>query len=542
MQIIEVIQGSDAWHAVRAEHFTASEAPAMLGLSKYMTRSELIKQKATGVTPEIDAATQRRFDAGHAAEAAARVLAEEVIGEDLFQLTGRGEFDGLPLLASFDGITLTEDCIWEHKIWNEDFAFYIDRTADIPATHWPQVEQQLLISGAEKAMFTVSDGTEDRTRSIWYASKPERRAALIAGWKQFASDLKNYRYVEEKPEVVAPPIEDLPALTVEITGRVLSSNLAQWKGVVVSRIQAISTNLQTDEDFAIAEKTVKFLDDGEKRVDLVKEQAQSQSADIDTLFRTLDSMKAEMRAKRLELEKLVKARKDAIRGEIAQEARDALAAHLAGLNKRINHAAPIEASADFAGAMKAKKTVASLREAVGNELARAKAETSMLAEKIEANLQTLAQHSEYQFLFNDSRQLLMKSNDDLLAVIENRITKHKADEVARIAAETARIRAEEERKAQAEAQKQIEEAARQAQINAELAKQKVELVAQPAPQESPTVVAAAPVVQPSISVRHGASQRESLRKGIDAALDAMDEAGLKMVQHFIDRMSHSAAA
>ena len=65
-------QGSPEWHALRARHFTASEASAMLGVSKYQTRADLIKRNATGLVEEVDAATQRRFDDGHAAEAAAR--------------------------------------------------------------------------------------------------------------------------------------------------------------------------------------------------------------------------------------------------------------------------------------------------------------------------------------------------------------------------------------------------------------------------------------------------------------------------------------
>ena len=70
-----LIQGSPEWHAHRANHFNASDAPAMMGCSPYKTRTQLLHEKHTGVTPEVDAATQRRFDAGHAAEAAARPCA-----------------------------------------------------------------------------------------------------------------------------------------------------------------------------------------------------------------------------------------------------------------------------------------------------------------------------------------------------------------------------------------------------------------------------------------------------------------------------------
>ena len=67
-----IIQGSPSWHAYRAQHFNASDAPAMLGVSPYKTRTQLLHELHTGLSPEVDAATQRRFDSGHEAEAAAR--------------------------------------------------------------------------------------------------------------------------------------------------------------------------------------------------------------------------------------------------------------------------------------------------------------------------------------------------------------------------------------------------------------------------------------------------------------------------------------
>ena len=75
MQIVNLIQGSQEWHAHRAQHFNASDAPAMMACSSYKTRAELIKELATGIGQEVDAATQRRFDAGHQFEALARPLA-----------------------------------------------------------------------------------------------------------------------------------------------------------------------------------------------------------------------------------------------------------------------------------------------------------------------------------------------------------------------------------------------------------------------------------------------------------------------------------
>ena len=48
MKILDLVQGTDTWLKTRLNHFTASEAPAMMNQSKYMTRNELLKLKKTG--------------------------------------------------------------------------------------------------------------------------------------------------------------------------------------------------------------------------------------------------------------------------------------------------------------------------------------------------------------------------------------------------------------------------------------------------------------------------------------------------------------
>ena len=67
MKTHNLTQGSAAWLAYRATHFNASDAPAMLGVSPYKTRTELLHELHTGLAPEVDAHTQARFDAGQVA-------------------------------------------------------------------------------------------------------------------------------------------------------------------------------------------------------------------------------------------------------------------------------------------------------------------------------------------------------------------------------------------------------------------------------------------------------------------------------------------
>lgn len=115
MQIVNLTQGSPAWHQHRAQHWNASDAPAMMGCSSYKTRSELVRELATGIAPEADAATERRFADGHRFEALARPLAEEIIGEELSPCVGT---EG-KLSASFDGLTFMNDVGFEHKSVND---------------------------------------------------------------------------------------------------------------------------------------------------------------------------------------------------------------------------------------------------------------------------------------------------------------------------------------------------------------------------------------------------------------------------------------
>ena len=111
MQLHNLTQGSPEWHAYRAQHFNASDAPAMMGCSPYKTRTQLLHELHTGLTPDVDAAQQRRFDDGHRYEALARPLAEEFIGQELYPVVGsEGRYS-----ASSDGLTMDETIGFEHN-------------------------------------------------------------------------------------------------------------------------------------------------------------------------------------------------------------------------------------------------------------------------------------------------------------------------------------------------------------------------------------------------------------------------------------------
>ena len=450
-------QGSAAWHAARAKHFCASEAAAALGLSKYTTRDELLRQKATGLTEEVSPAKQRIFDAGHEAEALARPIAEEIAGTEFYPVVATREVEGMALLASFDGIDLLDEVIWEHKLLNQALVQQV-QAGDLEPHYYLQLEHQLLVSGAQRALFTTSDGTPEGTHPLWYESKPERRAQLIAGWRQFAADLAAYVPPEAKPApVVAEAMESLPAVSVRLDGKLaVVSNLPDFGTALRAFIQRIPAKPDTDQDFANAESACKALKRAEDALTAGEDAALGEMVDFEAMRRQVRDLKELARTTRLATEKLVAARKEQIRGEIVAGGIAALREHISALNAAMPAAYMPQVPADFAGAVKGKRTLDSLRGAVNDELARAKIAASEIANRIHANVKTLQASG---LVVHDAAALVLKAPDDLAAIIANRVTA----EQQRQEAERERIRREEQERADREARQKLEAEARDAQ-------------------------------------------------------------------------------
>ena len=451
MRILEGInQGSPEWHAARAHRFTASQAPAMMGASKYQTRAELLREKATGITPEITPERQRLFDRGHAAEAGARAMAEKALGEDLYPVTAISDTDDR-LLASFDGITLGENIAFECKLWNESLATDI-RNETLNAHYYWQLEHQLLVSGAEFVLFVSSDGAE-RYVSMEYRSLPERRAALIAGWDQFAADLAAYAPTEQAATVTATPIESLPAVVVQVQGALtVGGNLDAFGLALRDFIARIPARPATDQQFVDAEAACKALKKAEDALTQAEDGALAQISDVEVMRRTVADLKELARSTRLATEKLVKAEKDARRTEKVMAARAEFDKHVARLQADIKGVRLIVPMPDFGGAIKGLSSLASIDDKLTAALIAGKAEANTLAGRIANNLKTLDSVPQYAHLFADRQELAYKDAETLELLMQKRVDA----EAARIEAERERIRQEEERKAHEAAERQAE--------------------------------------------------------------------------------------
>lgn len=428
MIIHQLQQGTEAWHKFRAEHFTASDASAMLGYSKYKTRTELLQEKKTGITPEVTPAQQALFDKGHLTEAMARAILEERMADEFFPVTGTSS-KRTEIAASLDGMTFCESILFEHKLWNLKLAQFMTELDDLPDTHWPQVEQQLYVSGAGTCVFVVSDGTEDNWVQVEYYSRPERLKKVLNGWSQFEKDLESYEPKTPVEKVVAEVVRELPAITFDLdkNSLALTSNIKQYKEAALALVKRSKEVMKTDQDFADAEARSKIFKSAETKLESIIESVQGEVQDIDTFVKDVREIKENIRQSRLSQDKQVKARKEEVKAKIVADSGIAFVNHVKELNKDISPASiPFTLERTyFSDAIKGKKNVSSIQSAADDALAKAKIEANEWSEKIADNLTIFnEQASAYEFLFADKAEVVLKDADDLSAVIKARIAEH----------------------------------------------------------------------------------------------------------------------
>lgn len=461
MQTHTLIQGSPEWMAHRAKYKNASDAPVMLGCSPYKTRQQLLKEMSTGLTAEVDGATQARFDAGHRFEALARPLAEEIIGDDLAPVVAsEGEYS-----ASFDGLTLMGDVAFEHKTLNNELRNVLAPSfaaPDIPKHYRVQMEQQCMVAGCEKVLFMAtqwagSDLVEER--HCWYWPDLALRAEIIAGWKQFAEDLAAYQPAEAAPAAVATVQPSLPAPVVRMDGALtVASNLPDFAVALRAYIDGIPKVPSSDQEFADCEAACKSLKKAEDALQQAEDGALAQMTDVEQMRRVVGDLRTLARTTRLASEKMVAARKEQIRTEIYEGGCKAYRDHVAGLNARLGKPYMPTLPVDFAGAIKNKRTVDSLRDAVSTHLATVKIAANEVADRIQINLDYLRENAkDHAFLFADTASIVLKAADDLAALVQSRIMAHQKAEADRLERERAAIAEQERVKAEARARAEKDE-------------------------------------------------------------------------------------
>lgn len=462
MKLLNLVQGTDEWLQARANYFTASDAPAMMGDSKYKSRNQLLQEKKTGRRETVDAFKQNLFDKGHAAEAAARNIIEINMLETFAPVVGVIEVDGVSLLASLDGLSENGSTVFEHKLFNATLAENVKNKVLEPSHYW-QLEQQLLVAGAQNVLFVCSDGTEESWAEMFYTSDPERRAALIAGWKQFAKDFETFEPEVKVESVVANKAEDFPLVNYRVEGSTVISNIAQVMPVIAARAEEeMNRVLETDQDFADKEALNKATKAARDRLKDIVEQAKGEFVSFSEFASTAAQVDSVLQKMQSHGEKQVKEAKERKKNEIREAGDKAINNYLAECEEKISPLSvrrAVSVNPDFVSAMKGKRNLESLKDAVDDVVAAAKIEIDKAMSRIVPNQVFVREHDEYSFLFPDIQQIINQDLEPFQAIVKSRIAAHVEAEEKKAEDLREQIRKEEEAKANEKTEQAAEKVA-----------------------------------------------------------------------------------
>lgn len=464
MKILNLVQGSEEWLEARLNYLCASEAPVVMGETKFMTRKQLLDVKKGWQNNPDPAFKQRLFEKGHENEDKARELLELTTMDDFPPVVLLSSIEGLSVecLASFDGLLDGKpgELIFEHKDWNLTLAENVRNQILEPLYYW-QLEHQCLVNNSDTVLFICSDGTNENKVTMYYESQPERRAELIKGWQLFLEELAEHELEAKKEVVVAQHQEDLPMITCEVKGTEVVTNLGEYLPLIRKSVKdRLAVVLESDQDFADAEAFVKKLKtarDGLKsKQQEVTDKFESYSLFVNQVAET-DSV---LQKAHSQLDKAVKKNKETKKQAIINNAVAELQNFCIELNQSLEGSTDISLllnQPDFAAAVKGKRNFASMESAVDDVLAKAKLERQELADKVKVNLESFKEYaSDHRFLFNDWQQLIIKDNEDLVNMIKARISEHEEAEAERKRQEQKRIEQEAKEKAEREAKAKLE--------------------------------------------------------------------------------------
>jgi putative phage-type endonuclease len=177
--ILQVEQGTAAWHQHRLTHRNASEAATVLGVSPWQTPYQLWQLKTGRAQPEPPNAAMAW---GTRMEPQARAAYEERTGLVMEPLVlVDGEYS-----ASLDGLTLDGKLLLEVKCPAKGKAsglWQAVSAGEIPLHYQYQLQHQLLVSRAELAHLFV--WTEEEAILLEHVPDPDSFTILCDSWDAF---------------------------------------------------------------------------------------------------------------------------------------------------------------------------------------------------------------------------------------------------------------------------------------------------------------------------------------------------------------------
>lgn len=148
-------QGTTAWHEFRAKGIGSSDAPTIMGVSPWSTPYQLWEEKCGFVKRDVSNYATKR---GHDLEPVARANYELETGLMMPPtLAVHQHYDWLR--ASLDGFNKDENIVLEIKCPGKD-DHELAINGKVPEKYYPQLQHQLLVTGAKVAHYYSFDGNK----------------------------------------------------------------------------------------------------------------------------------------------------------------------------------------------------------------------------------------------------------------------------------------------------------------------------------------------------------------------------------------------
>lgn len=202
LEIIDVEQGSQEWHDLRAKYTrTASRTSTVLGISPFSNVEKLAQEIKFGIKPFYSKAMQQ----GNELEDKVRELAIKHFNDTFMPSVGVNE----SLLASLDGINFDEDTIIEIKV--SEHTYNDIKIGQVPEHYLAQIKHQMLVFEQVESAYLIAYSVENDDIAISdRITKPtdKERNLILDKWSEFEAFMDSYEMPEKET------VEDETALRI----------------------------------------------------------------------------------------------------------------------------------------------------------------------------------------------------------------------------------------------------------------------------------------------------------------------------------------
>lgn len=236
-------QQTTAWRQFRQTRIGSSDASVIMKQSKWSTPHKLWQEK-TGRLP-LEQKTNFAIERGNRWEPAARARYELKTGFELpptIKIHPRYKF----LIASLDGFSEEQQVVLEIKCFTSTSNFEMVKSGKVPDVYWPQVQHQLMVTGAKSVhFFCCLIGKVGMTEQILDDALIEVQPDEAYQKELLLEEINFYNCMQQD---IAPPLTEADYLEAEDQSTVLLFSKLKRLKLDVQRKQKMVSKLLEEID------------------------------------------------------------------------------------------------------------------------------------------------------------------------------------------------------------------------------------------------------------------------------------------------------